>query len=91
MRGSSANSLVAEFLGDYNSIVATRTYGAAVWNDVHNAVDSLAIDDYRQSLVAGSPGSPPDLTKVPSMFGNSDIYFGRFSDPTPKSPPPSAI
>jgi hypothetical protein len=83
-RGSSANSLISEFLGDYVYAVATRTYGAAVWNDVRNAADCPAVDAYRESLqTGGSVPKPAPATDCPAGFGNSDIYGGSFPDPTP--------
>ncbi len=81
-RGSSANSLISEFLGDYVYAVATRTYGAAVWNDVRNAADCSAVDAWRMSLqTGGSVARPAPNVVCPATFGNSDIFGGSY--PTP--------
>jgi hypothetical protein len=83
-RGSSANSLVAEFLGDYVYAIATRTYGAGVWNDVRNAADCPAIDDWRaflQGLHTSVPRPAPQQDCQPT-FGNSDIFGVSIADPT---------
>jgi len=82
-RGSSQNGLTAEFLGDYVYAAATRTYGAAVWNDVRNAADCPAIDAWRQSLYTGaSVPRPAPQQDCPANFGNSDIRGGTYADPT---------
>ncbi|MDX6266354.1 MAG: hypothetical protein QOD70_1094 [Frankiales bacterium] len=84
-RGSSANALTDEFLGDYVYAVATRTSGAAVWNDARNAADCPAIDAWRMALQTGdtSVPTPAPQQNCPPNFGNSDIFGGAFSDPTP--------
>ncbi len=84
-RGSSQNNLVAEFLGDYVYAAATRTYGAAVWNDVRNAADCPAIDAWRMALETGDTSVPRPAPQqdCPATFGNSDIYGGSYPDPTP--------
>jgi hypothetical protein len=83
-RGSSANALFAEFLGDYNNILATNDFALAVWNDVRNAADCPAIDAYRQALLGDNPVSTPAPNNdCPSAFGNSDIWSGHVDDPTP--------
>jgi hypothetical protein len=84
-RGSSQNGLTAEFLGDYVYATATRTYGAAVWNDTRNAADCPAIDTYRQLLRTNPAAAVAPNVQVACLpaFGNSDIYGGSFPDPTP--------
>jgi hypothetical protein len=83
-RGSSANALTDEFLGDYDYAFATNEFGVAVWNDARNAADCPAIDAYRQSLVDGTPGTRPAPEQdCPATYGNTDIYGGSYADPTP--------
>jgi hypothetical protein len=85
-RGSSANALTDEFLGDYVYATATRTYGAAVWNDARRADDCPAVDTWRGQLQAGmNPPAPAPEQDCPSgsTFGNSDIFGGSYPDPTP--------
>ncbi len=83
-RASSQNNLVGEFLGDYVYATATRTYGAAVWNDTRNGADCPAIDAWRMSLRNGTtvPRPAPEQDCAPT-FGNSDIFGGAYPDPTP--------
>ena len=81
---ATTRTLNRESIYDYQYAVATRTYGAAVWMDVRNASDCPAVDAYRQSLIDGTPITPPSpLTDCPARFGNSDIYGGSYVDPTP--------
>jgi len=81
-RGSSANSLTSEFLGDYNYIAATNDFSVAVWNDTRDAAVCPAINAFRQSIVDDSPIAPPaPNADCPATFGNSDIFGGRFTAP----------
>jgi hypothetical protein len=78
-RSSSANALISEFLGDYVYAAATRTYGAAVWNDSRRGADCPAIDAWRQALQDGqSPPPPAPQQQCPATFGNSDIFGGTY-------------
>jgi hypothetical protein len=83
-RGSSANALTDEFLGDYDYAFASRAGVAAVWNDARNAADCPAIDTYRESFVGGPAAPrPAPNNDCPPTFGNTDIFGGFFPDPTP--------
>jgi hypothetical protein len=83
-RGSSQNNLAAEFLGDYVYAAATRTYGAAVWNDARNAAVCPAINAYWAALRGGPPAPrPAPQVACPSTWGNTDIFGGSWLDPTP--------
>ena len=88
-RGSSQNNLWLEFLGDYVYAVATRTYGAGVWNDTRNAADCPAIDTWRAAAQlaiqngTAVPTKPAPEQDCPATFGNSDIFGGSYPDPSP--------
>ncbi|RZT20058.1 hypothetical protein EV649_3199 [Kribbella sp. VKM Ac-2569] len=83
-RGSSANALISEFLGDYVYAAATNDRAVAVWNDAGNAGVCPAINTYRASLYTATPGAPPNvLAACPATFGNTDILGGTYADPTP--------
>jgi hypothetical protein len=83
-RGSSANALTDEFLGDYVYAYATNDSAVAVWNDTRNAADCPAIDAYRASLYTATPLPAPDVlgSCKPNTFGNSDIRGGSYADPS---------
>jgi hypothetical protein len=89
-RGSSANALVDEFLGDYDYAFATNDFVVAVWNDARNAADCPAIDAYRDDVADGTaagvstdPTRPAPKQDCPATFGNTDIFGGSYADPTP--------
>jgi hypothetical protein len=82
-RASAQNNLQAEFLGDYVYAAATRTYGAAVWNDVRNGAVCPAINAWRATLPEDPTATPPDPNvDCPATFGNTDIFGGSWADPT---------
>jgi hypothetical protein len=90
-RGSSQNTPVAEFLGDYVYAIATRDYAAGVWNDARNAPNCPAMDAWRMAL-RGGPAAPrpapnyqcPQGAAFESdAFGNSDIFGWSGVGPTP--------
>ena len=83
-RASSANALIGEFLGDYVYAAASRTYAAAVWNDVRNGEVCTAINTYRQALQDEDPNAvaPAPQQDCPDGFGDTDIYGGSWADPS---------
>ncbi|TDW66326.1 hypothetical protein [Kribbella pratensis] len=85
-RGSSANALTSEFLGDYVYAAATNDRAVAVWNDARDAAVCQSINDYRASLYTTTPLPAPNVLGTcgsRSTFGNTDIFGGSYPDPTP--------
>jgi hypothetical protein len=79
-RGSSANALESEFLGDYNYVEATRSHAVAVYNDARRAADCPAIDAFREAEADEAPiAKPAPGTECPATFGNTDIFGGVFT------------
>jgi hypothetical protein len=85
-RGSSQNDGLGEFLGDYVYAIATRTYGAAVWNDVRTAADCAPYDAWRMSLRTKTKKDdlprPAANSDCPETFGDSSIWGGSYADPS---------
>ena len=92
-RGSSANALIDEFLGDYDYAFATRDGVVAIWNDARDAADCPAIDTYRDDVADGTaagvasdptrPAPQQQCSATTGTFGNTNIYGGSYADPTP--------
>lgn len=77
-RASDRTNLEFEFLGDYNTVVATNDFAVGAWTDVRDAALCPAVLAYRQSLLTGSPlPRPSPGMDCPPSFGNTDIYATR--------------
>jgi hypothetical protein len=83
-RASSANALIDEFIGDYNTVAATNDAAVAVWNDARDAEVCDDINTYRQAIANGeSPDAPAPGADCDPTFGNTDIWSAMAADPTP--------
>jgi hypothetical protein len=85
-RGSSANALIDEFLGDYNTVAATNAGAVAVWNDARDAADCPAIDAFRQDIFdsggAGEIGEVDERNEPPLQEGDPPAPATDCLDPT---------
>jgi hypothetical protein len=72
-RGSSANALIDEFIGDYNTVSATNAGAVSVWNDARDAAVCPAINEFRQEVVdsggAGEIGEVDERDEEPLQEG----------------------
>jgi len=79
-RGSTTNSIAAEFLGDYNGAWATNSGVFGVWNDVRDTSVCAAVNTWRQSLVDGSPTAKPAVqADCTDTFGATSNYGGWYT------------
>jgi hypothetical protein len=68
-----------EFIGDYNSVVATNTRGYAVWFDAATAKLCPAVTQFRAKLAASPKRQfkPPNIVRVcKPNFGNGSLAGG---------------
>ena len=78
-RASSANALIDEFIGDYNTVAATNDSAVAVFNDARDAAVCPAINEFRQDIFdEGGAGE----------FGEVDER-GEPEQPDPDAPAPA--
>ena len=56
-RASSANTLIDEFIGDYNTVDATNGGAVSVFNDASNAGVCDKMNAFRQDTVEGTAGA----------------------------------
>ena len=74
--GSSYNNLKEQFIGDYIGIFAGPAAASVVWTDARNASPCQAVDDYRNTVYAGSKTAVapnPDVA-CSTSFGNTDTF-----------------
>ena len=78
-RASSANALIDEFIGDYNTVGATNDNAVAVFNDARDAAVCPAINKFRKDIFdEGGAGE----------FGEVDER-GETEQPDPDAPAPA--
>jgi hypothetical protein len=74
-RASSANALIDEFIGDYNTVGATNAGAVAVWNDARDADVCDDINTFRQEIVdsggAGEIGEVDERDEEPLQGGDA--------------------
>jgi hypothetical protein len=76
--GSSYNSLMEQFIGDYIDVAAGPGTSYVVWTDSRNATPCAAVDTYRNAVYAGSKTAvaPNPDNACATSFGNTDTYAG---------------
>jgi hypothetical protein len=78
-RASSANALIDEFIGDYNTVAATNGGAVAVFNDARDAAVCPAINAFRQEVVDTGTGGQFDVEEGDAPPGGG---------PLPEAPAP---